>query len=43
METLAAGRAISLPALSVGAVELAARVTGAYATAREQFLWRPTL
>jgi acyl-CoA dehydrogenase len=37
METLAAGRSISLPALSVGAVELAARVTGAYATVREQF------
>jgi len=37
MESLAAGRSISLPALSVGAVELAARVTGAYATVREQF------
>jgi acyl-CoA dehydrogenase len=37
METLAAGRSISLPALSVGAVQLAARVTGAYATVREQF------
>ncbi len=37
METLAAGRAISLPALSVAGVELAARVTGAYATVREQF------
>jgi acyl-CoA dehydrogenase len=37
METLAAGRAISLPALSVAGVELAVRVTGAYATVREQF------
>jgi acyl-CoA dehydrogenase len=37
METLAAGRAISLPALSVAGVELATRVTGAYATVREQF------
>ncbi|MCB9667567.1 MAG: acyl-CoA dehydrogenase [Myxococcales bacterium] len=37
MECLAAGRSISLPALSVGAIELSARVTGAYATVREQF------
>jgi len=37
MESLAAGRAVSLPALSVGAVELATRVTGAYGTVREQF------
>jgi acyl-CoA dehydrogenase len=37
MECLAAGRAISLPALSVGAAELCARITGAYATVREQF------
>ncbi len=37
MDCLAAGRSISLPSLSVGAVELAARVTGAYATVREQF------
>jgi acyl-CoA dehydrogenase len=37
MESLAAGRSISLPALSVGAVQLAARVVGAYATVREQF------
>lgn len=37
MESLAAGRSISLPALSVGAAELAARVVGAYATVREQF------
>jgi acyl-CoA dehydrogenase len=37
MEGLAAGRSISLPALSVGAAQLAARVVGAYATVREQF------
>jgi len=37
MECLAAGRSISLPALSVAAVELAARFTGAYASIREQF------
>ena len=37
MECLAAGRSISLPALSVAAAELAARMTGAYATVREQF------
>ncbi|MCZ6847514.1 MAG: acyl-CoA dehydrogenase [Alphaproteobacteria bacterium] len=37
MESLAAGRSVSLPALSVGAMELAARVTGAYGTVREQF------
>jgi acyl-CoA dehydrogenase len=37
MDCLAAGRSISLPALSVAAVELAARITGAYATVREQF------
>jgi acyl-CoA dehydrogenase len=37
MESLAAGRSISLPALSVGAAQLAARVVGAYATVREQF------
>ncbi|TCS60996.1 acyl-CoA dehydrogenase [Varunaivibrio sulfuroxidans] len=37
MESLAAGRSISLPALSVGAVELAARVAGAYGVVREQF------
>jgi acyl-CoA dehydrogenase len=37
MECLAAGRSISLPALSVGAAQLAARVVGAYATVREQF------
>jgi acyl-CoA dehydrogenase len=37
MDSLAAGRSISLPALSVGAAQLAARVVGAYATVREQF------
>jgi acyl-CoA dehydrogenase len=37
MESLAAGRSISLPALSVGAVELAARVVSAYGVIREQF------
>ena len=37
MESLAAGRSISLPALSVGAAQMATRVTGAYATVREQF------
>jgi acyl-CoA dehydrogenase len=37
MECLAAGRSISLPALSVAAAEVAVRVTGAYASIREQF------
>ncbi len=37
MECLAAGRSISLPSLSVAAVEVAVRYTGAYATLREQF------
>lgn len=37
MQTLAAGRGISLPSMSVGAIELATRTTGAYATVREQF------
>jgi len=37
MECLAAGRAISLPALSVGLAEVATRIVGAYATIREQF------
>ena len=37
MNALAAGRSISLPALSIGAVQLAARVVGAYGTVREQF------
>jgi len=37
MESLAAGRCISLPALSVGGAQLAARATGAYAAIRRQF------
>ncbi len=37
MESLAAGRSISLPSLAVASAELAARVVGAYATVREQF------
>ena len=37
MESLAAGRSVSLPSLSVGASQLAARVSGAYGTVREQF------
>ncbi len=37
MECLAAGRSISLPALSVAAAEVALRMTGAYASVREQF------
>ena len=37
MESLAAGRSISLPAQSVAAAKLAARTTGAYARIREQF------
>ncbi len=37
MECLAAGRSISLPALSAGAGKLAARATGAYARVRKQF------
>ena len=37
MESLAAGRGISLPALSVGAAELATRLVGAYGLIREQF------
>ena len=37
MESLAAGRSISLPALSTGAGKLAARATGAYARIRRQF------
>jgi acyl-CoA dehydrogenase len=37
MESLAAGRSISLPALSVGASELAVRVVSAYGMVREQF------
>ena len=37
MESLAAGRSISLPALAVGAAQMATRISGAYATVREQF------
>lgn len=37
MESLAAGRSISLPALSIAAAELCTRVVGAHATIREQF------
>jgi acyl-CoA dehydrogenase len=37
MESLAAGRSISLPALAAAAAQAAARVGGAYATVREQF------
>lgn len=37
MESLAVGRGISLPSLSVGAAELSTRLVGAYATVREQF------
>jgi acyl-CoA dehydrogenase len=37
MDCLAAGRAISLPALSCGAGQLACRATGAYARIRKQF------
>jgi acyl-CoA dehydrogenase len=37
MSALAAGRGISLPALSAAGVALAARTTGAYARVREQF------
>ena len=37
MECLAAGRSISLPALSTGAGKLVSRVTGAYARVRKQF------
>ncbi|HED14099.1 MAG TPA: acyl-CoA dehydrogenase [Gammaproteobacteria bacterium] len=37
VESLAAGRGISLPAFSVGVAKLAARMSGAYARLREQF------
>lgn len=37
MESLAAGRGISLPASSTAATKMAARVSGAYATVRQQF------
>lgn len=37
MQSLAAGRGISLPAQSCGAAQMATRTVGAYATVREQF------
>jgi acyl-CoA dehydrogenase len=37
MESLSAGRSLSLPADAVGAAQLVARTIGAYATIREQF------
>jgi len=37
MESLAAGRSISLPAMSVGASQFATRVVGAWGSVREQF------
>lgn len=37
MESLAAGRGISLPAAGAGAAKVAARTSGAYARVREQF------
>ncbi len=37
MESLAAGRSVSLPSLSVGGAKLATRVVSAYAMVREQF------
>lgn len=37
MDSLAAGRSISLPALAVGAAQMSTRICGAYATVREQF------
>ena len=37
MDSLAAGRSISLPALAVSSAQVATRLTGAYATVREQF------
>jgi len=37
MESLAAGRSISLPSLSVGAAQVAARTVSAYGMVREQF------
>ena len=37
MESLAAGRSISLPALALASAQLATRSVGAYATVREQF------
>ena len=37
MDSLASGRSISLPALATSSAQLTTRVTGAYATVREQF------
>ena len=37
MESLAAGRSISLPALATASAQVATRLVGAYATVREQF------
>jgi acyl-CoA dehydrogenase len=37
MESLAAGRSISLPALACASAQIATRLVGAYATVREQF------
>jgi acyl-CoA dehydrogenase len=37
MQSLAAGRGISLPSMSSGATQLVARTAGAYATVRKQF------
>jgi acyl-CoA dehydrogenase len=37
MDSLAAGRSISLPALAVASAQVATRLVGAYATVREQF------
>lgn len=37
MESLAAGRSISLPALAVASAQVSSRLVGAYATVREQF------
>ncbi|QDU69825.1 acyl-CoA dehydrogenase [Engelhardtia mirabilis] len=37
MQSLAAGRGVSLPSMSVGAAQMATRAVGAYATVREQF------
>ncbi|HEU4615359.1 MAG TPA: acyl-CoA dehydrogenase [Kofleriaceae bacterium] len=37
MESLAAGRSLSLPADAVGGAQLATRIIGAYASVREQF------
>jgi acyl-CoA dehydrogenase len=37
MESLAAGRSISLPALACASAQVATRLVGAYATVREQF------